>query len=140
MNRGLDAGDPHFRDRRFTAPYPEVDRSASARRRLTEQAAAGARAIVDTDLVAEHRSHPLGQHSDRLQRLVTWLTMVPTGRRLVILMLREDRFVLAALGGLGHQVLTTDGARIYETRDQAEHAVFQRRLEDLVANTDSPDR
>ncbi len=92
------------------------------------------RALVTPDLIARHRARPNGPHDDDLARVLNYF------RRASV----ADKYAILALKPLGdYQLVKLSGQRgvaprvvdetIYQNEEDAQHAVFLRRVADLMA-------
>ena len=92
---------------------------------------------VTPELIAEHRAKPLGQHSDKLDRLLNYFRREEMPDKYAILRvgpLRSCRYRVMALSGrAGHPPRLVDD-KLYDTLDEAYHAVFLLRVNDLLAS------
>ena len=89
--------------------------------------------LVTDELIEEHRRKPLGQHSDALQRLLNYFRAGPLADKYAIY--EEQPFkaykVVALTGIRGMPPRTVDD-KVHGTLDEAYHAVFLRRINDLL--------
>jgi branched-chain amino acid transport system permease protein len=95
------------------------------------------RGLIDDELIAEHRRAPRGPHSDRLARVLRYFRSQPIpGKLIVIEETPWQRYGIGVLTGVpGRAATPLDGS--YETYDDALHAIFLRRVEDLKAAPDA---
>lgn len=111
----------------------DVDRAEVARARFWSRLVPRVLELISDDVVAEHRDQPIGQHGDRLARLLTHLRTMPGLVRLAILAMPDGTFALGATGSdRGRSPVPIDDRR-FATIDAAEHAVFVARIEALRA-------
>ncbi len=93
------------------------------------------RTLVCDEIIAEHRAKPLGQHSEPLARLLHHFGHAPQAGKYAIK--REHRngaFRIVALSGTrGVPPRAVDEA-VYEKVEDAYHALFLKRVEDLMAD------
>lgn len=115
----------------WTAGHAELDRAAAARDRFWASATARARELISPELIEEHRRRPIGQHGDRLARLLTHLRTIPGIAHLVILALPDGSFALGGLDRERGRSPAPVNERRFATIDEAEHAVFTLRLKAL---------
>jgi hypothetical protein len=88
--------------------------------------------LVTDDVVAEHAAKPAGPHSDALQRVLRYLRRAPVQGKYVIVAVRPwAEYRIGALTGVHGEVpaVLEDGP--WATEEEAMHAVFVRRVEDL---------
>jgi branched-chain amino acid transport system permease protein len=91
------------------------------------------RARISDALVNEHRDNVAGPHSDALARLLNFLRRAPAANKCVILMVKPfAEYRLAILSGKASVPPRLVEGEVYATADEAQHAVFLRRLHDLV--------
>ena len=91
--------------------------------------------LVCDEIIAEHEAKPLGQHSEPLGRLLHYFRHAPQAGKYVIKReLRSRTFRIVALSGVrGVPPRPVDDAA-YETVEDAYHALFLKRVEDLKAS------
>jgi branched-chain amino acid transport system permease protein len=89
--------------------------------------------LISPEIIEEHRRQPLGQHSEALERVLLYF------RRTKM----EDKYALHAAGPTGpYKIIAFSGVRgvsprlvddrEFPTLDEAYHAVFMRRIHDLL--------
>lgn len=89
--------------------------------------------MISPAIIDEHRRQPLGQHSEALERVLLYF------RRSKM----EDKYALHAAGPKGpYKIIAFSGVRSvsprlvddreFTTLDEAYHAVFMRRVHDLL--------
>jgi len=90
---------------------------------------------INDELIAEHRKAPFGPHSDDLYRVLTYLRRQVFGEERFILVLTKphEEWALAKVSG---EKAETPNIRLvpderYDTQEEAEHAVFLKRIEIL---------
>jgi len=92
---------------------------------------------INPELIAEHKAKPLGQHSDALDRLLNYFRREEMPDKYAILRVGHLRActykVLAFSGRPGHPPRVVDD-KLYPTLDEAYHAVFLLRVNDLLAS------
>lgn len=90
------------------------------------------RALVDDQLVEEHRRRPLGQHSDALERVLAYFRRQPiTGKEVIVATRPWEEYRIAVLGGEpGHSAQLLDDT--FATEEEAMHGIFLRRLHRLL--------
>ena len=109
-----------------------ADRAEIVRERFERGLREQLRGLVDDELVAEHAARPLGPHSDRLARVLTYFRRAPTEGKYVVIDVERDR--VWQIGRMSRMDPTAPVALEPETYDSCEaalHAVFLRRLEEL---------
>jgi len=96
-------------------------------------------ALVDDELLAEHREQPFGRHSPRLVEVLDFLRRNPDPElpRYLVLDDGEGFEIGVRSPERGAPPTPGDGDERFATRAEAEHAVFLRRLSDYGAIADS---
>jgi len=92
---------------------------------------------VTPDVIAEHRDKPLGQHSDALDRLLNYFRREEMPDKYAILRvgpLRSCSYRVMALSGRAGQPPRQVDDKLYATLNEAYHAVFLLRVNDLLAS------
>jgi branched-chain amino acid transport system permease protein len=88
-------------------------------------------------LIAEHKAKPLGQHSDALDRLLNYFRREEMADKYAILRVGPltscSYRVMAISGHVGQPPRLVDD-KLYPTLDEAYHAVFLLRVNDLLAS------
>ncbi|WP_238532928.1 inner-membrane translocator [Halalkalicoccus jeotgali] len=115
--------------------YSELDEGIAKREILPR---------INTELIKEHKEHPIGRHSDDLERVLNYFRRQPMEGKYVILETEKfEEFYIGELPGVRGEPpekLDNPLAGIDEAKDlpyplksveQAEHAVFLRRIKDL---------
>lgn len=91
---------------------------------------------IDDDLIAEHADTPIGQHSDDLQRVLTYFRRQPAEDKYAIVELEKDEtWQLAKTTGVRGEPPELVGEDTYDSQEAAEHALFRRRVADLRDTT-----
>jgi hypothetical protein len=92
------------------------------------------RALVTDELVEEHARKPLGQHSDTLERVLSYFRRQPNAGKYVIVATEPWReYRIAVLTGERGKVPAIVDEETFATEEAAMHGVFLRRLRDLGA-------
>ena len=93
--------------------------------------------LITPALIAEHKAKPLGQHSDALDRVLNYFRRGEMPDKYAILRVgpytSSTYKVLAFSGRPGHPPRVVDD-KLYATMDDAYHAVFLLRVNDLIAS------
>jgi len=100
--------------------------------------------LINDELIAEHRENPIGAHSDNLERVLNYFRRQPMEEKYVILETEKfEEFYIGQLSGVRGErpeKLTEPLSSIDETEglpypltsvEEAEHAVFLKRVDDL---------
>lgn len=91
------------------------------------------KSIVSEEVIEEHKTEPLGQHSEPLERLLLYFRRAP----------QKDKYAITRNGASGmFRIVMLPGERQgpvalledaeYSTLEEAYHAVFMRRVRDLL--------
>lgn len=90
--------------------------------------------MISPELIEEHRRKPLGRHSDTLSRVLNYFRRAETADKYAIMRQPDhfDRFRIVALSGERAAPPREVDDRVYETIDEAYHAVFLLRVNDLL--------
>ncbi|MBR0752334.1 branched-chain amino acid ABC transporter permease [Bradyrhizobium jicamae] len=89
--------------------------------------------LVTDAVIEEHRSRPLGQHSEALERLLIYFRRQGQVDKYAIMVLEEFRaYRIVALSGHRGTAPRVVEDRNYATSDEAYHALFLRRVQDLL--------
>lgn len=91
------------------------------------------KALVTPELIAEHAANPLGQHSDALERVLSYFRRQPLpGKYIVIATKPWQEYALGVLSGVrGQPAMLLDGPT-FASEEEALHGVFLRRVQDLL--------
>lgn len=91
------------------------------------------RALVTDQLIAAHRQNPPGPHGDDLERLLNYFRRAAVTDKYAILAVKPfAEYRVVALSGRRNVPPNTVGEEIYATPNEAQHAVFLRRVQDLM--------
>jgi branched-chain amino acid transport system permease protein len=116
-----------------------LDGSAAVRDRFESALRERLAGLVTEALVAEHAARPLGPHSDELSRVLTYFRGAPMEGKLVVIAVERDK--VWRIGRITRTdpsttpVLLEEGSN--DSYEEALHAVFLQRLDDLRAETQS---
>ena len=89
--------------------------------------------LVTQRVVEEHRTRPLGQHSEALERLLIYFRRQGQVDKYAILATEAFKaYRIVALSGHRGTAPRLVEDRVYPTRDEAYHALFLRRVQDLL--------
>ncbi len=93
------------------------------------------RSWINPDLIAEHEARPLGQHSDHLERMLNYFRKAPIPDKYAVYCeVPFESYRVVALSGLPGVPPRVVDDKIYPSLEQAYHAVFLRRVNDLRAS------
>jgi hypothetical protein len=90
--------------------------------------------LITDEVVAEHAADPAGPHSDGLQRVLRYFRRAPVPGKYVVVAVRPwQEYRIGALSGVHGEApdVLDDGP--YATEEEAMHAVFLRRVDELRA-------
>ena len=89
--------------------------------------------IVSENLIEEHRANPLGQHSEPLERLLTYFRRQPQVDKYAIAVVEPFKaYRMVALSGHRGVAPRLVEEKTYPSEHDAYHAVFLRRVQDLL--------
>jgi branched-chain amino acid transport system permease protein len=89
--------------------------------------------LVTDELIEEHRLKPLGQHSDALERLLNYFRRGPVPDKYAVMAIKPfEAYRVVALAGRRGVPPRLVEDRMYATLEEAYHAVFLRRINDLL--------
>lgn len=116
-------------------PFPVIDRQADYLVRFDQRLRRKLLADIDSELIEEHRRKPLGQHSDRLERLLNYFRRGGLGGKIGILRHEAgvERYRLVRFCGLRGQSSTALNGPHLSCLADAYHAAFLQRVADLQA-------
>lgn len=87
---------------------------------------------IDDELISEHEEHPIGQHSDDLERVLTYLRRQPVDDKYALVETKKDEeWRIAKTTGIRGEPPEIVGEETFESQEEAEHALFLQRIEDL---------
>lgn len=91
--------------------------------------------LVSDEVIEEHRKKPLGQHSDALDRLLNYFRRGGTAGKLGIVLDTSTRpeYRIVRFSGTRGLPSKVEEDKAYTSLDEAYHAVFLRRISDLMA-------
>ncbi len=91
------------------------------------------RALVSDELIEAYRVNPPGPHSDALERLLNYFRRAAVANKYAILAVRPfAEYRIVALSGRRSVPPRVVDDRSYPTENAAQHAVFLRRVQDLM--------
>ena len=111
-----------------------ADKQAIFYRRFDKRLRDRLKDLITPELIEEHRQKPLGQHSDALDRVLNYFRRGDMPDKYAIMRLPEDfnAFKIVALSGERGSPPRLVDDRIYHSVDEAYHAVFLLRVNDLM--------
>ena len=109
------------------------DRDRIYQQRFDARLRAHLRSLVTPALIAEHRANPVGRHSDALERVLNHFRRAPLAGKYALFELEPNRkyrivATTARDGGPPRDV----GDPVYTDKNDALHAVFLKRVEELM--------
>ena len=109
------------------------DRSVIAVERFEARTRASIRRLLTKKTIAEHKRNPLGDHSDALKRVLNYLRRSSTLTPYVLVCTKPFReWRLAQLSGERGKAPTFIDAPTYGSEAQAMHALFLKRVEEVM--------
>ena len=89
--------------------------------------------LITPEIIEEHRKKPLGQHSEALERVLTYFRRAPQTEKYAITVIKPfEAYRIVALSGTRGVAPRLVEDRIYKTPDEVYHALFMRRVQDLM--------
>ena len=89
--------------------------------------------LISDVVIEEHRTRPLGQHSEALERLLNYFRRQGQVDKYAILVIEEFKaYRIVALAGHRGTAPRIVEDQVYPTPDEAYHALFLRRIQDLL--------
>ena len=90
--------------------------------------------LITPELVKEHKDAPQGKHSDQLSRVLNFFRRGEMPDKYVIMRLKEgqDKYSVMAVSGVKGTPPRVVDDKIYENLNEAYHAVFLLRVNDLL--------
>lgn len=93
------------------------------------------RGWITPEIIDEHAAKPLGQHSDHLERMLNYFRKAPIPDKYAVYCEEPfARYRVVALAGIPGVPPRIVDDKVYSTLDEAYHAVFLRRVNDLRAS------
>lgn len=90
---------------------------------------------INPELIAEHEAKPMGQHSDHLERMLNYFRKAPIPDKYAVYCEEPfARYRVVALSGLPGVPPRVVDDKTYPSLEEAYHAVFLRRVNDLRAS------
>jgi branched-chain amino acid transport system permease protein len=101
--------------------------------RWDSQQRARIRALISAQLIAEHRSNPLGHHSEALQRVLQYFRRQPlAGKYVAVMTTPWSEYKIGVLPGVRGQSPSLIDDETYATEEEVLHGIFVRRIRDLL--------
>lgn len=112
---------------------PDIhDKAVIVRRVFERSLRERLRAWITPEVVAEHAAKPLGQHTDHLERMLNYFRKAPIPDKYAVYCeVPFARYRVVALSGMPGVPPRVVDDKTYPTLDEAYHAVFLRRVNDL---------
>lgn len=112
-----------------------IDKSTIYDRRFQNQQRDYLRSLITDELIEEHRANPTGLHSENLERVLLYFRKAElAGKYAVYCTHPFEAYRIVALSGLPGVPPRIVDDRTYSSVNDAYHAVFLRRINDLRAN------
>ncbi len=91
--------------------------------------------LINDDLIEEHRRAPTGPHSDPLQRVLHYFRRASASGKYAIVAAKPfAEYRVVRLSGRRGEAPKLVGNATYASPDEAYHAVFLKRVDDLLAS------
>lgn len=91
--------------------------------------------LINDDLIEEFRRRPTGPHSDPLQRVLHYFRRASAAGKYAIVAVKPfAEYRIVALSGRRGEPPRPVGNATYASPDEAYHAVFLKRVDDLLAS------
>lgn len=101
--------------------------------RFEAQLRAELRNYITPKLIEEHRLKPVGQHSDPLERVMNYFRRVPAEGKSVLFELETGRkYKIVVTTGQKNKPPVDLDNHIYTDKNEALHAIFLRRVQELM--------
>ena len=115
---------------------PEIhDKGIIAEREFEKHLRSQLRTWITPEILQEHALKPLGQHSDHLERILTYFRKQPLANKYVVYCeIPFTAYRIVALSGMPGVPPRLIDDKKYPSLDAAYHAVFLRRISDLKTN------
>jgi branched-chain amino acid transport system permease protein len=109
------------------------DKQLIAFRRYDKRSRDYLKTLVSDDIIAEHRRKPQGQHSPALDRLLNYFRRASVIDKYAVLCIKPfAQYRLVALSGKRGVPPRMVDDQMYASPDEAYHAVFVKRVQDLL--------
>jgi len=110
------------------------DKQALYYRRFHKRLREQLKTLITPELIEEHRQDPLGHHSDALSRVLNYFRRGELPDKYIIHRMKpqEERFRVMALSGNRNMSPRVVDERTYDDINEAHHAVFLLRVNDLL--------
>lgn len=94
------------------------------------------RALVSEEIIEEHRRKPVGQHSDVLERLLNYFRRGALKGKLGLFQADPNvpSYQIVRFSGSPAIPPVVEGNEVFDSLDAAYHAVFLRRIAELMAD------
>jgi branched-chain amino acid transport system permease protein len=110
-----------------------ADKQTIAHRRFDKRLRDSLKPLIQPDVIEEHRLHPQGQHSEALMRLLQYFRTASLVDKYALLAEQPfKRYRIIALSGVRGVPPRMVDDKTYEHLDEAYHAVFLKRCQDLL--------
>jgi branched-chain amino acid transport system permease protein len=109
------------------------DKQLIAHRRFDKRTRDALKPLVTPEVIEEHRQRPQGQHGDALMRLLQYFRTAALEDKYALLAEQPfARYRIVALSGVRGVPPRQVDDKVYATLDEAYHAVFLKRCQDLL--------
>jgi branched-chain amino acid transport system permease protein len=112
---------------------PVVDKAPLYYERFDRELRRQLKPLIDDQLLAEHRSNPLGPHGDRLRRVLNYFRRAPqAGKYVVVAVERWREYRLGKLSGVRGEAPQVLDEPVFRSEEEALHGAFLARVRDLL--------
>lgn len=87
---------------------------------------------IDDEIIQEHQENPIGQHSDDLERVLTYFRRQPVEDKYILIEVEKDQaWKIGKTTGVRGDPPEIVDDQTFESQEEAEHALFLKRIDDL---------
>ncbi|RBI59831.1 inner-membrane translocator [halophilic archaeon] len=87
---------------------------------------------IDDEVIAEHENNPIGQHSDDLERILTYFRRQPVEDKYVLVETEKDEeWRIGKTPGIRGETPEIVDEQTFDSQEEAEHGLFLKRIENL---------
>lgn len=87
---------------------------------------------IDEEIIAEHHENPIGQHSDDLERVLTYFRRQPLEDKYLLIETEKfEEWVIGKTTGVRGEPPEIVSQETYSSQKEADHALFLKRVEKL---------
>lgn len=87
---------------------------------------------IDDETISEHKNNPIGQHSDKLERVLVYFRRQPVeDKYLLIENEKDEEWRIGKTTGVRGEPPKISDEEPFDSHEEAEHGLFLKRIEDL---------